>query len=77
MRLVDARFEAGMALGYDARLASPDCLTERDLGVGGFCMACSPLVHWACTRPPGHIGDHVAHTSRTHVAARWENQTEG
>lgn len=77
MRLVDARFESGELGRVAIRAAREDCLTERDLGVRAFCGARSPIVGWLCTRPPGHVGDHVAHISYATIAARWERAEKG
>ena len=77
MRLVDARFESSVPVRGTTRAAREDCLTERDMGHGDFCRACSPRIGWVCTRPPGHVGDHVAHISRDIIAARWERAEEG
>lgn len=76
MRLVDARFESGAPARVTTRAAREDCLTERDIGPGDFCRARSPRIGWACTRPPGHVGDHVAHISRDIIAARWAEAEE-
>ena len=76
MRLVDARFESGAPARGTTRPAREDCLTERDISRDDFCRALSPIVGWVCTRPPGHVGDHVAHISRDIIAARWAEAEE-
>ncbi len=39
-------------------------------GDGPTCGADSPE-HWGCTRPPLHLGDHVARALGPEVIARW------
>lgn len=53
----------------DGRPPHRGCATEGDYTEGLQCNA--EHNGWVCTRPPGHVGDHVGHYNDRRVCARW------